>query len=347
MIRAIFFGAGAVGSFFSALLSRVCDVVLVGRHAHVKAIRAKGLEVVFGTEGNRTEGFLPEAVEKLEEIVEIDKTKRQKNKAHYEYEFIFITCKSYDTLTAAGEIEKYLYKTGDAKTPCESSSCLSFPKTARIIISLQNGLGNLETLRDAAGIRAWAASTTYGISFEEPGKVRLNGSGEVFIGIPETTDLPEVLLPLEKIISLFKKAGVNIFSLGSEEIREYLWKKAVINSAINPLTALSRLKNRYVLENKYLSDLSRVIAQENLRIAHKKGMLRKYTEAQAEDWVRAVVKATGENTSSMLQDVLAGRKTEIDSINGYFLSCADDPVRECPVNYTITMLVRSLSQHVN
>lgn len=98
-----------------------------------------------------------------------------------------------------------------------------------------------------------------------------------------------------------------------------LWQKLVINSVINPITARDQIKNGTLLEEKYQQE-SETLCQQACYIAQLEGIDLKHKELFKQ--IKQVAQATAQNTSSMLQDRLQQRATEIDYINGYLLQKA-------------------------
>lgn len=111
------------------------------------------------------------------------------------------------------------------------------------------------------------------------------------------------------------------------EVRQAQLRKLVVNSVINPLTALLGCKNGQVLASKEGRDLMDLLLKEAGPIVRallpdpsNETVRRAFSDEALRDLVVAVAGQTAENTSSMLQDVRAGRKTEIAYINGYLVS---------------------------
>lgn len=138
-------GAGAVGTYVGALLSRDCEVVLIGRPAVADAITDRGVRVSGLTE--------------LHARPEADSDPA----ALRDCEVVLLTVKAYDTAEAAGLVA------------AASPMCM--------LVSLQNGLDNDESIaRTAPGLRSCAAVTSFGITYEGPGHVRHAGEGETHLG---------------------------------------------------------------------------------------------------------------------------------------------------------------------
>ena len=121
-----------------------------------------------------------------------------------------------------------------------------------------------------------------------------------------------------------------------------LWGKLVINAAINPLTAILRVPNGELLERPSARELLAEAAREAAMVAEKLGINLPYTDPvmAAED----VARKTASNLSSMLQDVLGGRVTEIEAINGMIVHNGEKTGVDTPVNRMLWQLVRSMDK---
>ncbi|WP_049901584.1 ketopantoate reductase family protein [Halococcus agarilyticus] len=194
------------------------------------------------------------------------------------------------------------------------------------VCSLQNGLGNEEAL--ATHLDGVLAGTcTYGARFVEPGHVECTGIGEIALGAPDGGNSARA----ERVGRALRVAGIE--TVVADDMPRRLWKKLAINAGINPTTALARVENG-ALRDDTLSGIAREAARETARVAREQGIDLGDDEAVAA--LEAVVETTAENTSSMLQDVRAGRRTEIDAISGAVVDRASGPV---PVNRTLAGLV--------
>jgi 2-dehydropantoate 2-reductase len=196
------------------------------------------------------------------------------------------------------------------------------------VCSLQNGLGNEEVL--AAHLDGVLAGTcTYGARLVEPGRVECTGIGEIALGAPDGGDSARA----GRVGRALQAAGIE--TAVADDMPRRRWEKLAINAGINPTTALARVPNG-ALNNGPLAGIAREAARETARVAREQGV--DLGDEAAVAALDGVVEATAANTSSMLQDVAAGRRTEIDAINGAVLDRAGRPV---PVNRALTGLVRA------
>lgn len=221
-----------------------------------------------------------------------------------------VTVKSYDTESAARALTN-----ADIDAVC----------------SLQNGLGNEAILAAALSCPVLGGSVTYGAEVSEPGVVRMTGEGAVTIGgFDETSQ--EVVASL---VSAFQRA--DIAADASDDIEATLWTKAAINAAINPTAALARVRNGALVDGP-LSAVATEAALEVAAVARANGI--QLADDAIRERVLEVARATAENRCSMLQDVIAGKRTEIDAINGAIVDRSGEVA--VPVNETLANLVRGL-----
>jgi 2-dehydropantoate 2-reductase len=295
-MRITVFGAGAVGSAVGGLLSKEHRVTLIARTEHVDAIHARGLHLI----GAVDELFHPEARASVEGLGEQD--------------LVLITTKAYDTAAAVQEIVPLVGR-------------------GTLVVSLQNGLGNMDILSAAFGPRAVVGVPFLGATYMGPGQVRLAGLGEIVLGSPsgrnEGVDLVREVL-----------GGTGMTARSSDDIDAVVWLKAIVNASVNPITALVRRENGFILGSEELLELSGAACREGARAAEANGVALGCDDPFAK--VLAVLRTTATNRSSMLQDVLRSKRTEIDQINGALVGQGEAQGVTMPVNRTLWALVRSL-----
>ncbi len=197
-------------------------------------------------------------------------------------------------------------------------------------VTFQNGLGNDDIL---AGIlspqRVSRSVTTLGVTLLGPGFVRLNGKEEV------TLEANPKLKPLETILRV-ANFEINVV----EDLLPFVWNKLIINAAINPLTALLRVKNGRLLAIPPARELMGVLAREVASVAESLGVTLPF--AAPEKSVEEVAQSTADNISSMLQDVLRGAPTEVDAINGAVVHKGEEMKVRTPANHVVWSLVKAL-----
>jgi len=131
-------------------------------------------------------------------------------------------------------------------------------------------------------------------------------------------------------------------SAGHPDITVAQWRKLAINCVINPLTALHGCRNGELADNRELSKLVIAMCREVALIGAAAGQ--GTAIAELERVVFNVIRHTAQNRSSMLQDIEAGRHTEIDYINGYAVRVATQHGVDTPLNRQILQEVRELER---
>ncbi len=221
----------------------------------------------------------------------------------------FVTVKSYDTAVAARELEG---------------------RTA-IVCSVQNGIGNEDILAEKIDCVVGGV-TTYAANIVEYGKICYTGKGVTFLGDWKGEG--------EKTVAeILKRAKMNVEI--EENIRRKKWEKAIVNSVINPLTALLRIENGKIVEIEEIWSIAQTIAREGERVMKAMGY-----DFDAVSAVREVAIKTAKNRSSMLQDVEKCRKTEIEAITGEIVRKAEKLNISTPVNELMLRLVRGLERSI-
>ena len=201
-----------------------------------------------------------------------------------------------------------------------------------VALTLQNGLGNYETLTQSLGLpRVTLGSTTTGATLLEPGVVRAGGEGVISIGGDQA------LGPLEEAL---RSANFNVKVV--EDAVAIIWGKLVINAGINPLTALLRIPNGELLERPTAREMLRALAREAVQVADAEKILLPFDDPVIA--VEEVARKTAANRSSMLQDVLRGARTEIDAICGVIVQAAEKHKIDVPVNWACWQLVKALEK---
>jgi 2-dehydropantoate 2-reductase len=296
-------GAGAMGSMTGGLLKEAGeDVCLYSTNIqHIARIRKDGL-ILEGIGGER---IVPiEATDAIEDIGPAV--------------LIIIFVKSYDTEAAA-----------------EAAVKIAAKETT--VLTLQNGLGNVEILEKVFGSRRVLAGTSdAAATIIEPGRIRHTAHGNIYIG--ETDG--RITERVEKIVSLFKAGGFKTYA--SENVMGLIWTKLIFNLAINPLGAILRAKCRSLIDNEPSRATMKLIVEEALGVAAAKGIRLLY-----DDMLQAAYDLAEKNAnsfSSMVQDMFKGKKTEIDFISGAVVREGQKIGIPTPVNQTMCYLVKALEE---
>ncbi|MDY6774773.1 MAG: ketopantoate reductase family protein [Halobacteria archaeon] len=230
-----------------------------------------------------------------------------------EAEVTVVTVKSYDTQEAARSVEGL----------------------QEVVVSLQNGMGNEETLeRVCSNSEVLAGTATYGARIEEPGVVRCTGRGEIEIGDPEGGESDAA----KEFAGTVSDGEVEVDL--RDDMPERLWSKTAVNAGINPVTAITRLTNGEAVDDPELRRTIEEAAKEVEDVASEHGVSIDSAAERAVD----VARSTADNESSMLQDIKAERRTEIDSINRYVVRKADEEDVSSGLNRRLAALVRGIEK---
>lgn len=223
-----------------------------------------------------------------------------------------VLVKAWQTERAAGQLKKCLVENG-------------------LAVTLQNGLGNFETLTRSLGLdRVALGTTTTGATLLGPGLVKAGGEGIISI------ERNQALSPIEAAL---KSAKFNVHIV--EDAQSLVWGKLVINAAINPLTALLRVTNGELLNRPSAREMMGALASEAAQVAKSEKVDLSFSDpvAAAED----VARKTAANRSSMLQDVLRGAPTEIDAICGAVVKASQKHNIDTPANWACWKLIKAIS----
>ena len=303
-MRILIFGAGSIGSLFGGLLSRKYDVTLFGRKKHMDEIKKNGLKIT----GKTNHVFYP----------------KTGTKRGGKYDLIILTVKAYDTKKSMNTLKSII----DSNT---------------VILSLQNGLGNEEIIANSLKNRVFSSGnigvlrgiTNHGVIFIKPGEIHHSGIGETVIGEIDGKKTERI----KKICSMFNSVGIK--TRISNDIKKDVWAKTIVNSAINPITAITGLKNGYLLKIPMLTGFMGQVCLEGVRVANKSGV---FFDSDVFEETKKIAKLTSANRSSMLQDIESGKKTEIDFINGAIAKIGKRHGIETPLNNMLTCMVKALEK---
>lgn len=229
----------------------------------------------------------------------------------------------------------FLPKSGQTKEAARGARCLFGDET--IALTLQNGLGNPEAIESVLGKgRVLAGVTNQGSTLLKPGYILHGGRGDTAIGELSGGRSERA----EKIAAVLNRAGFPTHV--SAEIWNDVWGKLLVNVGVNALTAITRLRNGVLAEHPETREILRKSVEEAARVADRKGIRLPYGDAVKK--VEDVCRASNLNFSSMLQDVLNRRETEVDFINGAVVREGEKLGIENPVNWMLTALVKSLEK---
>jgi len=227
-----------------------------------------------------------------------------------------VLVKSYDTEGAVPAVNKILGDRG-------------------LVLTLQNGLGNHEILGKAFPGRVLLGITTMGALALGPGKFRHTGFGQTYFGEADG-GLSERTRPVAELLEKLKVGPVHVV----EDALGCVWSKLIINAAINAPATLLRVRNGDLITAEPGRELIHNIVEECLAIVRANGMTLLFDDPEAN--VVAVCQGTSQNINSMLQDIIAGRRTEIDFINAAVAREGERMGIPAPANKTLALLIKTL-----
>jgi len=202
------------------------------------------------------------------------------------------------------------------------------------VLTLQNGLGNVEILKELLGPRrVMGGITSEGATLLGEGRVRHAGEGETIIGGPQ-----ELEGLLEEVVAVLGEAGFR--SRLSHDVEGLIWGKLIVNVGINALAAITGVRNGRLPEIPEARCIMERAVDEALTVSFKMGVRLPYEEPFAR--VLEVCRMTSQNRASMLQDVLKKRPTEVDFINDAIVREGKRLGVPVPVNETLTGLIHAL-----
>lgn len=320
MTDILIYGAGAIGSFLGYLLSeipgknaierkRIENVALLGREGHINAIKEQGLHVDLGEK--REVLFFRHCFSSLDEFKASDCHPR----------LVIICVKTYSLPDLSRELKE--------------SGLLEERFKESLFILLMNGMGNREIFLKSGldPARLQEGITSLGVLLAGEGRVELKGRGKTVL---------QNQIGREDRQFLEKRFSEKEFEIEfSPDFQRQQFLKLLVNAAINPITALTRWQNGVILSPALKSTVQAVVSEASA-LAAAEGLA--IPEKEARELVLSVAEKTAANTSSMLQDVLRGRKTEIEAINGYIFRRAGEHGIAAPVNETLYGMVKSISE---
>lgn len=306
-------GAGALGSVFGATLKAAGhEVTMLGRREHLHAIARSGLELsgLFGRRVAR--GFTL-----VEDPARLDRS----------FPLILCTVKSYDTEMIARALCARLADDG-------------------VVVSAQNGLGNIETLAAHFGARrVLGARVIFGAELLDPGAVRVTVFAEpVAIGPAPAVSAKataELKRKAQRIAELIAAGGIPCEACA--DITPVLWTKVLYNAALNPLGALLGLHYGALGEDPDLRRIIDQVIEEAFAVARGLGVALAFADAQEyrAAFYGRLIPSTFDHRPSMIQDLKRRGRTEIDALNGKIVELAERLGLKAEVNRTLTSLIHA------
>ncbi|MDD5018201.1 MAG: ketopantoate reductase family protein [Eubacteriales bacterium] len=298
-------GSGAMGSIYGGLLSQNEEVWCIDVWKdHVDKINKEGL--VLEENGEKTV-YYPKAVSAGKDIGVAD--------------LVIIFVKSINTAEALKEnMELFGEDT--------------------VALSLQNGYGNAEDIIEHIKEENMLLGTTsHGGTVIGPGHILHAGRGKTHIGAYKPSE--KNALMVETVVDAMNKAGFDAYA--ADDVLSMIWKKLMANILMNGITAILDVKNGFVAENENMRTFCRDIMREGWEVAKAEGFELDY-DALVDEFIMKGPAAMKQNYSSMLQDTLKKRKTEVERINGAVSKLGKKYGIATPINDVVLRLINLIEE---
>ena len=294
-------GAGAVGGYFGGMLARAgSQVTLIGRSAHVDVWTRDGLEI-----------------DSINFQARIQVAASTDIAAAGDADLVLFSVKSLDTEEAARALARHVR--GEA-----------------LVVSLQNGVDNVERIRTAAALDPIAAAVYVASSMPTPGRVRHAGRGDLLIGdLPGRTSASRDA-ELARVSTWFEAAGVPCRI--SPTIEADLWTKLVTNVALNAISAVVHAPYGEIVSIPEARETIRQLVNECVAVARAGGV--RLPETDFVEMALRFAEHVGHVYSSTSQDLNRGKRTEIDALNGFVVRRGATLGVSTPVNQSLLALVK-------
>ena len=296
-------GAGAVGSYYGAMLARAGHpVTLIARAAHVQAINAGGLQL---HRGGRTERVPLAATTDLAAVRGAD--------------LVLCCVKSTDTDGVAQQLAPLL-------------------RPDALVLSLQNGVDNAQTLARHVGPRVVPVAVYVATAMPGPGEVQHHGRGDLVIGPIDGAAAADAALAarLQAVVALF--AGAEVPVRISPDVMGELWRKLMVNCAYNAISGLTRQPYGHMAALPAIVELQQAVVREVVAVARAAGQPMDLDAALAA--MAGIASAMPGQHSSTAQDMARGRPTEIDHLNGHVVRLGARLGVPTPANQALHALVK-------
>jgi 2-dehydropantoate 2-reductase len=235
-----------------------------------------------------------------------------------------------------GPVELVVIATKAADVEAAATATLQLLGPETLVLPIQNGLGSRERVAAIVGSERVLAGVIggFGASVVEPGHVHHHGIELVRLG--ECSG--PVSERVESVAQAWRRAGFSVQTY--DDVDQLVWEKLICNVAFSATCAITGMTIREVMDDADAWSISSACASEAFEVARAKRIALSFEDPR--EWVRDFGAAIPDARPSMLLDVLAGRRTEIDVINGAIPPLAAELALDAPVNRTVSALVRAI-----
>jgi 2-dehydropantoate 2-reductase len=249
------------------------------------------------------------------------------------------TCASVDDLAAYDPEVIFITVKANA-LPLIASAIEGFLKEDRYVISWQNGIDTeLELAKTLGRGRVVRAVVNYGCGLIAPAHVR--------VPFHHPPHYIQELNPAAKSAAVAVAGVLSACGLGTErtdQIVSMVWRKTVMNASMNPVCALTGLTMSRAMNDPIVFQIVDALVKECIQVARANEINLGWDYyLHAMDYMRNA----GDHKPSMLMDIEASRRTEIDFINGKFIEYARRVGMEAPFNRTMSAMVKGLESSVD
>lgn len=296
-------GAGAVGSFYGAMLARAGhEVTLVGRPAHVQAIQRDGLKLEMGGTTHT----------------------------------VALQASSDPAALRGAELLLCCVKSGDSEAAARQMA--PYVDAATWVMSLQNGVDNAETLARHLPCRVIATVVYVAVALGGPGVVRHFGRGDLAVGaMPGGTQSSVPEWPtLQALVDLFAGAQVPVRIV--PDVAVELWTKLLVNCAYNAISALAQMPYARLAAQPQIVEVQERVVQEVIAVAAASGVT--LPPQASREAVAKIALAMPQQLSSTAQDMARRKPSEIDHLNGFVARRGHALGVATPVNQALHALVK-------
>ena len=296
-------GAGAVGSFYGAMLARAGHkVTLIGRPAHVQATKRDGLKLDLAT-SSATEIVQIGASTELSSLQSAD--------------LVLFCVKSTDSASVASQMAPHL-------------------APHAFVMSLQNGVENAALIAQQVPHAVIPCVVYVAAEMPAPGCVKHHGRGELVMGTMQASRLKDPQKTLQDIVALLGSAQVPVQI--SQNVMAELWSKLMINCAFNAISGLAQIQYEKLAALESVRATQTALVKEVIAVALADGI--HLSESAALEAVAKISVTMGSQKSSTAQDMARSKPSEIDHLNGFIVRRGQALGVPTPVNQAMFSLVK-------